>query len=47
MLLSFVPKPEISAKENLQWLFILRNLMIGGESLFLSSLLISSAIFWS
>jgi len=35
MLLSFVPKPEISAKENLQWLFILRNLMIGGESLFL------------
>ncbi len=35
MLINFVPKTEISAKENLQWLFILRNLMIGGESLFL------------
>lgn len=35
MLVNFVPKTEISAKENLQWLFILRNLMIGGESLLL------------
>jgi len=31
----FIPKTEISAKENLQWLFILRNLMIGGESMLL------------
>ena len=35
MLVNFIPKTEISAKENLQWLFILRNLMIGGESLLL------------
>jgi len=35
MLVNIVPKSEISAKENLQWLFILRNLMIGGESLLL------------
>lgn len=35
MLANFVPKTEISARENLQWLFILRNLMIGGESLLL------------
>jgi len=35
MLVNFVPKTEISAKESLQWLFILRNLMIGGESLLL------------
>ncbi len=35
MLVNFVPKTEISAKQNLQWLFILRNLMIGGESLLL------------
>jgi len=35
MLINFIPKTEISDKENLQWLFILRNLMIGGESLFL------------
>ncbi|WP_428354240.1 ATP-binding protein [Methyloprofundus sp.] len=35
MLINFIPKAEISAKENLEWLFILRNLMIGGESLLL------------
>lgn len=35
MLENLLPKQEISAKENLQWLFILRNLMIGGESLLL------------
>lgn len=35
MLVNFIPKTEISAKENLQWLFILRNLMIGGESMLL------------
>ncbi|SHE22092.1 ATP-binding protein [methanotrophic endosymbiont of Bathymodiolus puteoserpentis (Logatchev)] len=35
MLINILPKTEISAKENLQWLFILRNLMIGGESLLL------------
>ncbi len=35
MLVNFIPKTEISAKENLQWLFILRNLMIGGESILL------------
>ncbi|NOQ65350.1 MAG: sensor histidine kinase [Methyloprofundus sp.] len=35
MLANFIPKTEISAKENLQWLFILRNLMIGGEALLL------------
>lgn len=35
MLINLIPKTEISAKENLQWLFILRNLMIGGESLLL------------
>lgn len=35
MLVNFIPKVEISAKENLEWLFILRNLMIGGESLLL------------
>ncbi len=35
MLANFIPKTEISAKENLQWLFILRNLMIGGESMLL------------
>ena len=33
--MNFIPKVEISAKENLEWLFILRNLMIGGESLLL------------
>jgi len=35
MIINILPKTEISAKENLQWLFILRNLMIGGESLLL------------
>ncbi len=35
MLVNFIPQKEISARENLQWLFILRNLMIGGESLLL------------
>lgn len=35
MLVNFIPKVEISAKETLEWLFILRNLMIGGESLLL------------
>lgn len=35
MRVNILPKTEISAKENLQWLFILRNLMIGGESLLL------------
>jgi len=31
----FIPKTAISTKENLHWLFILRNLMIGGESMLL------------
>ncbi len=35
MVVNLIPKTEISARENLQWLFILRNLMIGGESLIL------------
>lgn len=33
MLTQVLPKSEISARENLNWLFILRNLMLGGESL--------------
>lgn len=33
MLSQILPKSGISAKENLQWLFILRNLLIAGESL--------------
>jgi two-component system sensor histidine kinase RegB len=33
MLGQIIPKSGISSKENLQWLFILRNLMLGGECL--------------
>jgi len=33
MLAKLLPKSGISAKENLQWLFILRNLMLGSECL--------------
>ena len=33
MLQQIIPKSGISSKENLQWLFILRNLLLGGESL--------------
>jgi two-component system, sensor histidine kinase RegB len=33
MLTQVLPKSEISARENLNWLFILRNLMLAGESL--------------
>jgi two-component system sensor histidine kinase RegB len=29
----FLPKTQISSRDNLQWLFILRNLMLGGEFL--------------
>ncbi|NOT86513.1 MAG: HAMP domain-containing histidine kinase [Methylococcaceae bacterium] len=33
MLTHVIPKSAISTRENLQWLFILRNLMLGSESL--------------
>lgn len=33
MLTQVLPKSEISARENLNWLFILRNLMLAGEAL--------------
>ncbi len=29
----FLPETQISSRDNLEWLFILRNLMLGGESL--------------
>ncbi len=33
MLVKLLPKSEISARENLKWLFILRNLLLLAESL--------------